>query len=67
VEAYIANGILTQDEVAKCSPQQLEFLIRKRSPSPPARGEARATRAPATPKPKAPPAPEEPGFVQVRA
>src|SRR5690349_4880868 len=34
IQAYVSDGIITQDELEKCTPEQLEFLIRKRSPGP---------------------------------
>lgn len=53
IQGYVSDGLITREEASTMSPEQLEFLIRKRtrsnSPAPPA-----ARRAPSPPQPAAP-------------
>jgi hypothetical protein len=34
IQAYVTDGVITEEELENCTPDQLEFLIRKRSPQP---------------------------------
>jgi hypothetical protein len=34
IQACVADGLITQQEAASCSPEQLEFLVRKRTGAP---------------------------------
>lgn len=34
IQAYVTDGVITEQELENCTPEQLEFLIRKRSPGP---------------------------------
>lgn len=36
VDGYVRDGLLSREEAERCSREQLEFLIRKRTGSPPA-------------------------------